>query len=181
MKDDVKSIFVLFIVALISGLILALTYSSTKDTINQTMLNEKHEAILQVIHQVTPEQHLTLEEKGDVFIFKDRDGALKYIASIGKASGYSSNLSVAVGFNSNGIMTGIKIVSEQETPGLGANSEKPEFYGQFAGKNPLHIKVVKQGATGDEIMAITGATITSKAVTRAVRNAYNKVQKYLRK
>ena len=177
MNDDVKSIFVLFIVALISGLILALTYNSTKDTINKTMLTEKHKAILQVI----PEPNLTLEEKGDVFIFKDRAGALKYVASIGTASGYSSNLSIAVGFNLNGVMTGIKIVSEQETPGLGANSEKPEFYGQFAGKNPLHIKVVKHKATGDEIMAITGATITSKAVTRAVRNAYNKVQKYLRK
>ena len=69
--------------------------------------------------------------------------------------------------------TGIKILSHTETPGLGANAPKPQFSGQYKDK-PIEnkLEVVKVAPTKDnEIQAITGSTITSKAVTLGVNDA----------
>ena len=59
-----------------------------------------------------------------------------------------------------------------EQPGLGAKSTEPAFYGQFENKNNLPLEVVKGVATSDnQIVAISGATITSNAITSGVNSA----------
>ena len=64
---------------------------------------------------------------------------------------------------------GVQILTHSESPGLGANAVNSSFLNQYAGKGGQEISVVKNGQPGGaEIQAITGATITSKAVTRAV-------------
>lgn len=87
------------------------------------------------------------------------------------ASGYNGAVEVMTGIDSDGKITGIKILTINETPGLGMNANKPAFLQQYEGKSSA-LKVVK-GAAGDdsEIAAITSATITSTAVTNAVNEA----------
>ena len=83
------------------------------------------------------------------------------------AKGFGGTVGLTVGV-SDGAITGVRIGSHSETPGLGAKAADEAFYGQFAGKSG-ELTVTKTGAVTDqEINAITAATITSKAVTGAV-------------
>jgi len=93
--------------------------------------------------------------------------------------GYGGLIDMMVGISNEGKVEGIKILSHNETPGLGANAPKEEFSGQFKGKSvESSLEVVKSEPSGDnQIKALTGATITSKAVTDGVNDAvdfYNK-------
>ena len=80
--------------------------------------------------------------------------------------GFSSGLNLMVGIDSKGVIQGVAIVSHEETAGLGANAEDPEWAEQFNGKSG-------ELAVGTDIDAITGATITSKAITDAVNVVTN--------
>ena len=83
------------------------------------------------------------------------------------AKGYGGDVTVMVGIGADGKVTGIEILSHDETPGLGANSTKPEFKNRFVGKSGV-LMVSKTSNEGQNVQAITAATITSKAVTSAV-------------
>ncbi len=85
--------------------------------------------------------------------------------------GYAGEINVIVGISTEGKILGVKIGDNQETPGLGSKAAERSFWGQYLGKKPSQaLTVVKQTpATDYEIQAISGATITSKAVTSAVQ------------
>ena len=112
------------------------------------------------------------------------DGSIKGYAVSVTTKGFSAGLKLMYGIDANsnddngtdeGTITGLSVVdNSNETPGLGANSSKPEWSGQFAGKKG-ELEVTKTGsATDSQINAITGATISSKAVTLSA----NDVSKY---
>ena len=82
----------------------------------------------------------------------------------------------------DGTVSGVSIGSHEETAGLGAKAAEPEFYEQFAGK-PADgsLSVIKNGTAGEsEILAISGATITSKGITDAVNTAVGCYDKYVK-
>ncbi|WP_455539401.1 RnfABCDGE type electron transport complex subunit G [Terrisporobacter sp.] len=86
--------------------------------------------------------------------------------------GYGGEIELMVGIKSDGTISGINIGNMSETPGLGARSKEEAFYGQYASKPATELSVVKSGTAGEtEIQAISGATITSKAVTSGVNAA----------
>ena len=97
------------------------------------------------------------------------------VCVVSSAFGYGGAVKVITGINAEGEVTGIDILSHSETPGLGANAEKPEFTSQFEGKTS-GIGVSRGKAAGNEINAMSGATITSKAVTEAVNMALEAAQ-----
>lgn len=86
------------------------------------------------------------------------------------AKGYGGTLRVMVGIDADGCVTGVEILAHSETPGLGANSTKPAFKSRFVGKSGT-LLVSKTSNDGENVQAITAATITSKAVTSAVNAA----------
>lgn len=90
-------------------------------------------------------------------------------------NGFSGTLTVVVGVNTDGTIAGAKVTSSSETPGLGAKAQSdPTWIPQFAGKSADgNLAVTKDGG---DIVAITGATITSRAVTLAVNTAAKYVQ-----
>ncbi|HON17397.1 MAG TPA: FMN-binding protein, partial [Spirochaetota bacterium] len=73
---------------------------------------------------------------------------------------------------------GYTVLSHKETPGLGDLAFKPKFKSQFIGKGIENMEVVKIQEEG-KITAITGATITSRAVTLSVKNALLELDEYL--
>ncbi len=75
-----------------------------------------------------------------------------------------------VGIDTSGKVTGVSILSISETAGLGMNARNESFINQYIGKSGT-IGICKNGASDTEIQALTGATITSKAVTSAVNTA----------
>jgi len=89
---------------------------------------------------------------------------------------YGGPIKIMAGVSIGGTITGVKIMEHSDTPGLGANAASPQyfvnkaqgitFYGQFAGKSvndPFEVK--------NDVAAITASTITSRAVTSAVKAA----------
>ena len=95
-----------------------------------------------------------------------KDGAdAGYCVEVGP-TGFGGAVDTMVGIDTEGNVTGISIISaSSETPGLGANSTKPEFQDQFAGQVGADVAVEKDGGS---IVALTGATITSRAVSEGV-------------
>jgi electron transport complex protein RnfG len=115
----------------------------------------------------------------------DENGEVKGYAVAVTTKGFSAGLKLMFGISAeDGSITGLSVVDcSNETPGLGANAGNDSYYGegqgwysQFAGKVG-ELKVSKNGidsVNDDEISAITGATITSTAVTKAA----NEVQTF---
>ena len=89
-----------------------------------------------------------------------------YVFTAG-AKGYGGTVTVMVGLDTEGNITGVEILSHSETPGLGANATKEAFKNRFIGKSGI-LAVDKNSNDGQNIQAITAATITSKAVVSAV-------------
>ena len=88
--------------------------------------------------------------------------------------GYGGDITLMVGFKKDKkTVISYKVLAASETPGLGMKLKTPEFAGQFAGKDGSSLKVKKDGG---EIEAITSATITSRAVCRAIADAQSKLK-----
>lgn len=87
-------------------------------------------------------------------------------------SGFGGEVTLMVGVDNDGACTGISIISQSETPGLGAKSTDAEWQSQFVGKSGT-LAVQKDGG---DIQALTGATITSRAVTKGVNSALETVK-----
>ena len=87
-------------------------------------------------------------------------------------SGFGGLIEMMVGVDKSGAVTGVSIISMSETSGLGANANRESFRSQYIGKSGS-VKLRKQGG---EIDALTGATVTSTAVTKGVNAALSVVQ-----
>lgn len=96
-----------------------------------------------------------------------------YVASVVCSEGYGGDITVMVGVNADLTVNQVTITEMSETPGLGAKASEPSFIDQYQGLS-YQIEVDKNGsAAGAEqkVSAISGATITSRAVTKAVNAA----------
>ena len=173
----------LFAVTAVTGVILGLVENVTSEAILRVELAAKNEAYRIVLP--AGENFETYEAKADDFVAEVQKGTslagLEGWCLSVNSKGYGGNINFIVGIDKNGTVKGINILNHSETPGLGAKSTEPEFYGQFADKSSMPLKVVKGGASNpDEIAAISGATITSNAVTSGVNAAFEYWQKNLK-
>ena len=105
----------------------------------------------------------------EAYIAKSGDSVCGYTFQI-KENGFGGSVTVMVGIDSDGNVTGMRVTKHSETAGLGATATTNEhFIHQYEGHNAAeNLKVVKDGG---DIDSLTGATITSRAVTRAVNYA----------
>ena len=88
--------------------------------------------------------------------------------------GYGGDITLMVGFKKDKkTVISYKVLAASETPGLGMKLKTPEFADQFKDKDGTSLKVKKDGG---EIEAITSATITSRAVCRAIADAQSKLK-----
>ena len=103
----------------------------------------------------------------------DKDGNVLGSVVVNVAKGYGGDISVMTGVDKDGKVTGVNILSHSETAGLGANAVKESFRDQFVGL-VKGITVSKDKPGENSIDALTGATVTSRAVTKAVNAAIEK-------
>lgn len=94
-----------------------------------------------------------------------------YVITVTDKDGYGGDIQITVGIMSDGTVNGISFLSISETAGLGMRAKEPNFYNQFAGQQAEKFYVSKDGGDGQPIDALSGATITSRAVTGAVNTA----------
>ena len=168
----------LLIISAVASLLLALTNSVTASTIAQRNEQANAEARKLVLESAQDFEEVkdvkTDNSKGvevsEIYEAKDASGnTVGYTLKV-LPSGYGGTIELMVGIDSaKGQVSGINVVSNSETAGLGAKSTDPEFSDQYKGKPLEELSVLKNGTPGDtEIKAISGATITSTAVTNGV-------------
>ena len=97
--------------------------------------------------------------------------AAGYVVNVTSKDGFGGDITITVGVSEDKKVTGMEFLTINETAGLGMNAQNPEFMDQFIGKEGS-FNLVKDGASGDnDIQALSGATITSTAVTNAMNAA----------
>lgn len=166
---------VLLVICILVSAALAGTNLLTRDRIAEAAAQKAEESRMVVLPGAE-----TFEEKDGHYAGLDGSGnAVGYVFET-EGKGYGGTVKVMTGINTDGNITGVVILSHSETPGLGANAEKESFREQY--KQPVAnlaggISVVKfQTPKEGEIQAMTGATITSTAVTNAVNAAIEQYQ-----
>ena len=172
MSQLVKFGLILGIICLIATMVLAVTYEITKPRIDEQLRTEEQEALKILIPDATVFEPKTVDGI-EYFDAMKGDTLIGYCIKT-TGSGYSGYMRIIVGIDSSGVIKGVRILEQQETPGLGAKISEvrpgetdPWFLKQFKGKSAKTVAVKK------DIDAITGATISSKAVTDAVRDTVN--------
>ena len=191
MKNTIiKDTIILTLITLIAGGVLGLVYEITKDPIAKQQELAKQEAYKAVFEDADTFEVCVEAEDADLAAYlagegfeaqtvneimeaKDASGeTLGYAINLTTSEGYGGDITFSMGVQADGTLNGISILTISETAGLGMNADKPEWKGQFAGKKAEVFSVTKDGATSDDqINAISGATITSRAVTNAVNAA----------
>ena len=164
----------LLAVTAVTGLILGFVQYFTSIAIERAELAAKNEALKLIMPAA--QNFDDYEAKADDFVAEvkkasDSSGIVGWCVTV-NSKGYGGLVNFVVGIMKDGSVKAINILNHSETPGLGAKSTEPEFYEQFNDKNTLPLRVVKGAASNpDEISAISGATITSNAVTDGVNAA----------
>lgn len=172
MKDTIKLGVVLFFITAVCAGLLGLVNSITSPIIKEKKEVAKQEAMKLLIEgaeEFEPILEIQENEVQELYIARANSVYLGAVAKI-SPEGYGGAIELLVGVNNEGYVTGVQVLSHAETPGLGANILKESFRGQFIGKQ-APIEVVKGSAEEGEISAITGATITSRAITQGVNQA----------
>ena len=191
----IQSSLTLFLITALAALALALVYNSTKEKIRLTENKKKTDS-----YEILFPGHLFGEEKTEAGLrfVEVNDSRNKPVGTIifAEAKGYSSILQVAYGIDQENKLIGLTVISQQETPGLGARCEEvktdetllsviknlfvqeaastgqpsPWFQEQYKGLSHNELWLKSENEHG-KITSITGATITSDAITKAVRES----------
>ncbi len=177
MKDLIKMVVVLTVISSVSGFALAYVRDLTKDTIKQQILvNEKAPAINSILAGVSNnplEENFTLKDgKKEIDFFVGKfDGGKTAVAFEASANGFEGAVAVMIGVSlEDEKIIDVGITTHSETPGIGSRAKtEPFLHNQFRGL--LFTDEFKVKADGGQIDAIGGATITSRAVCKAVTNA----------
>lgn len=190
MKNKIiKDALALTLITLVAGVALGGVYEITKDPIAKQEAQAKAEAYEQVFtdaaafEAVEMDDTLTktirdqLDQEGykaqsieKVMRAEDQSGeTLGYAFTVVTSEGYGGDIQFSMGVQNDGTLNGISILSIGETAGLGMNADTPAFKDQFVGKQVEKLQYTKNGATqDDEINAISGATVTTNAMTNGV-------------
>ena len=172
-KGMINLVLVLFIVSIVTALLLGLVNFITKDKITEAAKAKTAAAMEEVL---SADSYNEISYTGGDLIVSAVYKASKSGAVTGwvvqvKPSGFGGVISMVVGIDTKGSITGVSIVSMTETSGLGANAAKESFKSQYVGKSGS----VTLSKFGGDIDALTGATITSSAVTLGVNSALDAV------
>ena len=167
----VTSVLVLTIICISASLLLSQVYSGTKERIEE---NERIEALRQVKKVLEGLYDNDLEKDavmvGETKVFKARKGEkLTGIAFPSSSKeGYSGLITIMVGIDPDGNILEVQVVSHTETPGLGTKVCEDQWLGQFKGKNlDSGTWLVKKDSAEGLVDEVTGATISSRAITEA--------------
>ena len=205
MSERLKYPLIITLICLAAATALALAFALTRENIAASKRSELQAGLETVLPARTQSvEEVPLADGGTVYVARELAGrkgkALGY-ATIGVEQGYSSKIKVLVGVDLDMKIVAIRILEQQETPGLGERTREvpaaksiwgairdlftggedgparePQFQKQFRNKTESRLVLVKEQGSKDNISQLTGATITSRAVLTAVRQAVQTIK-----
>ena len=171
MKKILGLVLSLTIISGVCAGVLAYVDSITKDPIAEMKVREEQSAVKAVLPPGATE---VVAADGFFVGMNEKNDVIGYAAKGKDGGGYGGDIELMVGFQADKkTVVCYKTLAASETPGLGMKLKSPEFADQFKGKNSTSLSVKKDGG---EIEAITSATITSRAVCRAIADAQSKLK-----
>ena len=159
----------LLAICLVCSGLLAGVYALTAEPIAAAAAAKNEAAIKEVLPEtaVTIEEERTVDFEGATYGYNlayDEQGNTVGCAINVAPVGFGGPIVIKVGFDANGCICNTKVLSQAETPGLGAKCVEPAFSDQFKGWNPAE-KDLAVKKDGGDVDAITASTITSRAYT----------------
>lgn len=172
MKTLFRYGFILGFICLVSSGFLAIVNAVTAPKILAQRISQEQKILSEVL-PLSSQFEAVKSDKGDVIFYKsfDKDNNLIGAAFKAEGKGYSSLIETMVGITLDGKITAIKVINQNETPGLGSRVTETDFTDQFKNQDP-------ETLTGVE--AITGATISSSALINSVKQKSAQVLKVLK-
>lgn len=186
MNKIIKNTLILTVITLVAGLLLGAAYEITKEPIAQSEENAKREAWQAVFPDADADAFESVDVDTDIAnqVIKDLGisgsidevcivdgGETGYVITTTDGEGYGGDIQVTVGITADGTVSGVSFLSISETAGLGMKATEASFYEQYVGVQTDQFYVSKDGGEGEPIDALSGATITTRAVTGAVNAA----------
>lgn len=174
MKKIIIPTISLFIICTVAAVLLAFTNQATEQKIADIAAESVRKSQGEVLSEATAFGEESVSVEGKKYIYQigtKADGTIAGYVFATAANGYGGQVKIMTGILPSGEINKIQIVDvSSETPGLGLNALNESFHSQFNGKTE-NIEVVKADPQGNQIQAMTGATVTSKAVAKAVNEA----------
>lgn len=188
MNQIIKNTLILMAITLVSGVLLGFVYELTKEPIAEQELLAKEEAYAEVFPDAVSfnvledisdeaaylaEQGFEMDTLNEIAEACDASGnVIGHVFNVTDPEGYGGDIQLTVGVQNDMTMLGISFLTINETAGLGMNANTDEWKAQFQGIQADEIVYTKSGrSAANEIDAVSSATFTTKAVTRAVNAA----------
>lgn len=190
MNKIIKNTGILMAITLVAGALLGLVYEVTKIPIAQAQEDAKQEAYRTVLadadtfvneegfkeskaQKILNKAGYVSDDISEVVVGQDTSGeTVGYVITVTSHEGYGGDIQISVGIETDGTVKGIEMLSISETAGLGMKATEADFKDQFKDKKVEKFFYTKSGEEGDDkIDALSGATITTNAVTNAVDSA----------
>jgi len=171
--------------------LMAFTYGATKDQIDASTAEEKMKLISEVLPPASydnvllddyavlgPTRELGLDDGGRIYRARQAGQPAALILETTAPDGYSGRIDLIVAVRADGSVSGVRAVTQRETPGLGDyidpkkdKDKKTPWITQFTGLEAARLPQCKVNKDGGDIAYHTGATISARAVTNAVARA----------
>jgi len=158
----------LAIACFISGLVIAVTYYFTAPITVKNAATTKTEMMKTLVQD--SDNFTAVEGKTDWFLASKNGEPIAYVIPE-DTKGYGGTIKLLVAIAPDGKEIDYEVLSANETPGLGDKVSKDAFKDQFQGKAEDALIVTKDPGNTENIQAITGATISSKAITAGIKEA----------
>ncbi len=166
-NSAVRYALTLGIICLVASGLLGMVHAVTQPKIEAEKSSREEAALKEVFPAA--ESFEAVKEGTDTVYYKALDNKGDMLGVVFKAirRGYSSDIVSLAGMDKEGALVAVKVLSQNETPGLGTQAAEPKFLGRFNGK--------KIDALATSVDAITGATITSMAIIDSVQETGQKI------
>lgn len=192
MKNMIKDALILCAITLVAGLLLGGVYEMTFDARAEQAEKTKNEAFSKVFSEASDFEELNIDDMSKYYdvlktyditeknvvidgiakAFNDKKELVGFVVSVTSKEGFGGDISFTVGVKMDGTINGVSILSISETAGLGMNATNDSFLDQYkVSGEGLYIVNKEDGVDGIKVDALTGATITSKAMTKGVNAA----------
>lgn len=186
-KNIIKDAIMLTIITLVAGLFLGFVYEITKEPIKQQQeiaKQEAYKAVFSDAKEFVADDSIDLTTapavleaagyakesiKEALAAVDDSGNIIGYVMNVTTSEGYGGDITFSMGIRQDGTVNGYEILTISETAGLGMKAKEAAFKDQYANKLVERFQYTKTGATAEnEIDAISGATITTNAITNGV-------------
>ena len=177
MKENFKLGGILLIITMIAGILLGVANDLTKEAIieNSKISKEDLSYIMPEADKIQ-DMDIELDEEGNIKeVYEAVNGSdvIGYVLKV-TSKGFHGAIDFVIGISKEDKVSGIKVLSHNETPGLGAKISEEKFTSRFKDKPVEYLEVVKVTPNKDtEVEAISGATTSSKASVNALNEAIN--------